>query len=462
MPDILNDADDLARLDRAHAIHPFHHFGAAPAEPLILTRGEGVHLWDTRGRRYLDAVAGLWCTNIGLGRAEMAEVIARQAERLAFSATFVTMNNDPAVRLAARVAELSPAGLGHVHLTTGGSTAIDTAYRLVGFAQACLGHPDKRHVIARKHSYHGSTYAAMSLGLRTGDQPPEFAYERQVIHHVGAPYQYRPPEGVTAEGLTAHLVAEFEAKILEIGPEKVGGFFAEPIQASGGILVPPDDYLPAMKAVCEKYGVLFVADEVVTAWGRLGHWFASESVFGVVPDMICTAKGLSSAYQPIGAVVLSDRLYQAMAAKDRWMTSGFTYAGHPVACAAALKNIEIIEREGLLENASMVGAHFGRRLAELSHLPLVGDVRGRGLMWCVETVADKATKAPLPEAAGVSTRIAEACARREVLVRPLGPLVILSPALILTEAQADQIAGVLGEAVAEVADALTRDGYEVG
>jgi putrescine aminotransferase len=456
----LNDADDLAAMDLAHAIHPFHHLGAAP-ERLILARGEGVHLWDVRGRRYLDAVAGLWCTNIGLGRREMAEAIARQAERLAFSATFVTMNNDVAVRLAGRVAELAPGDLKHVHFTTGGSTAIDSAFRMVAFAQTCLGHPKKRHVIARRHSYHGSTFAAMSLGMRTGDQPPEFVYERRLVHHVGAPYQYRPPPGVTAETLTDHLVAEFEATIDRIGADKVGGFFAEPIQASGGILVPPDDYLRRMKAVCERHGILFIADEVVTAWGRLGHWFASLDEFGVQPDMICTAKGLTSAYQPLGALLVSDRLFRALESEDRWLTNGFTYSGHPVACAAALTNIEIIEREGLRENAARVGKRLGQRLAELAALPLVGDVRGRGLMWCVECVADKATRTALPDAANVAGRIASACAAREVIVRPLGPLVILSPALILTEAQADHIAGVLGEAIREVADGLVRDGYKV-
>lgn len=461
MHDIPNDADELVRLDHAHAIHPFHHLSARNPDPVIVTRGEGAYLWDSRGRKYLDAVAGLWCTNIGLGRAEMVEAIARQTERLAFASTFVSANNDPSIRLSARIAELAPAGLTHVQLTTGGSTAIDTAFRLIPFAQACLGFPEKRHIIARRHSYHGSTYAAMSIGLRAGDQPPQFHYERGFVHHVEAPYLYRPPEGATAETLTVFLAAELDAKIREIGPEKVGGFFAEPIQASGGILVPPDDYLRAMKAVCERHGVLFVADEVVTAWGRLGHWFASDGVYGVVPDILCTAKGLSSGYLPIGAMLVSDRIWQAMEAEDRWFTNGFTYSGHPVASAAALKNIEIIEREGLLENAATVGAFLGRRLHDLDGLPLVGDVRGRGLMWCVEAVADRAAKRPLPEAANVSARIARACAAQEVLVRPLGPLAILSPALILTEAQADQIAGALEVAVRQVADELVRDGYEV-
>ncbi|MCR8726346.1 aminotransferase class III-fold pyridoxal phosphate-dependent enzyme [Frigidibacter sp. ROC022] len=464
MHTILNTTDELVGLDQAHVLHPFHHLGQDrqhPEPPLILIRGEGARVWDSRGRDYFDAVGGLWCTNIGLGRREMARVIAEQAEKLAFASTFGAMNNEPSIRLAARVAELAPGDLNQVHFTTGGSTATDTAFRMVAYAQSCMGFPEKRHVISRSHSYHGGTYAAMSLGRRRGDQPAEFAYESETIHHVSAPYQYRPPEGVAPEALTDHLVAEFEETIARIGPGKVGGFFAEPIQASGGILVPPPDYFPRMAEVCRRHGILFVADEVVTAWGRVGHWFASDGLYGVTPDIICTAKGLSSAYQPIGAVIFSDRIMAAMQSGERWFTSGFTYAGHPVACAAALKNIEILEDEGLLANAARVGAHLGRRLAELRQLPLVGDTRGEGLMWCLEAVADKASRRPLPDAAQVSIRISKATEARGLLVRPLGPLVILSPALILTLDEADFIVDTLAEVIPLVADTLVHDGYEV-
>ncbi len=425
---------------------------------MVIERGEGCLLWDSSGREYLDAVGGLWCTNIGLGRREMAEAIAAQAEKLAFSNTFVDVTNDPAARLVAKLAELAPGDLNRVHLTTGGSTALDSAFRMVAYYQTCAGRPEKTHVIARDNSYHGSTFAAISLGKRAGDKVPEFRYLSEGISHVSSPYEYRwDGEGDFVE----HLVAEFEAEIARIGPEKVGAFFAEPIQASGGVIVPPDGYLRGMWEVCQRHDILFIADEVVTGFGRIGHWFASESEFGVVPDMICCAKGLSSGYQPIGALIFSDRIWEAMQG-DRWYASGFTYSGHPVACAAALKNIEIIEREGLLAHAAQVGAYFEERLGALRDLPLVGDVRGRKLMMCIESVADKETKELLPDEINVGKRIDRAAEARGLMVRPMGHLNVMSPPLVITAEQVDFVADTLREAIVEVTDELVRDGVRIG
>jgi len=445
---------DLAALDAAHNLHPWNQMQGAP-ERRVIVKGDGLLLWDDQGNRYLDAVGGLWCTQIGLGRSEMAQTIADQAQRLAFSSTFVDMSNGPAARLVAKLAELAPGDLNRVHLTTGGSTALDSAFRMVVYAQTAMGRPDKTHVIARQHSYHGSTFAAMSLGMRDGDRAPEFRYLSDGISHVHAPHQYRPPEGCEGD-LTDWLVAEFEAEIDRIGPDRVGAFFAEPIQASGGVLVPPDDYLARMKQVCDRHDILLVADEVVTAFGRLGHWFASEDVYGVIPDIICCAKGLSSGYQPIGALIFSDQIWDAMASEDRWYTSGFTYSGHPVACAAALKNIEIIEREGLLENALKMGALFQDALAPLADLPLVGDVRGKALIGCVEFVANKATKALLPDAVDIGHLIADAAEARGLMVRPIGHLNVMSPALTIDELQISFIAETLENVIKTVADDLTR------
>lgn len=458
-----NDAaKDLWEMDRAHALHPWTHFDSFREEgALVITRGEGCRLWDANGGAYLDAVGGLWCTNIGLGRREMAEAIGAQAERLAFSNTFTDMTNDPSARLAARLAELAPGDLNHVHFTTGGSTAIDSAYRMVQFYQSCMGRPEKTHVIARDHSYHGSTYAAMSIGKRPGDHVPEFRYKTDDIHHLSVPNPYRAPDGMDAAAFCDWLVAEFEAKIAEIGPERVGAFFAEPIQASGGVIVPPEGYLRRMWQVCRRHDILFVADEVVTAWGRIGHWFASRDAFGVQPDIICTAKGLSSGYVPIGAMIYSDRIQQAMEG-DRWYTSGFTYSGHPVACAAALKNIEIMERENLVAHASEIGDYFMERLSGLETLPLVGEVRGAKLMVCVENVADKATKRLLPDEIDIGRRIADSCEAMGLLVRPMGHLNVMSPPLVITRDEVDFVAETLGRAIRQVADDLVRDGVEIG
>ncbi|MGR3436794.1 MAG: aminotransferase class III-fold pyridoxal phosphate-dependent enzyme [Shimia sp.] len=446
---------DLAALDAAHALHPWQNV-TDPTPPLVMAQGEGCHLWDVRGRRYLDAVGGLWCTNIGLGRREMVQAIADQAERLAFSSTFGDLTNDPAAALAARLAALAPGGLSRVHFTTGGSTAIDTAYRLALFTQRARGHADRTHVIAREHSYHGSTYASMSLGLRDGDRLPEFTYETRTIHHVSAPYVYR--EGATTEG----LVAEFEAKIAEIGAHRVAAFVAEPIQASGGVLIPPEGYLQAIWEVCRRHGILFVADEVVTAFGRIGHMFASHDRYGITPDILCVAKGLSSGYQPIGAVLLHDAVWETLTAEERYFPNGFTYGGHPVACAAALANIDILEREGLCARAREMGAVLQDGLGTLRDLPLVGDVRGEGLIACIENVADKATKALLPVEIDVGKRISDAAEAMGLLVRPIGHLNVMSPPLVITEAEVGFVVETLDRAIRQVADALVRDGVRIG
>lgn len=453
---------DIAALDKAHSLHPWTHFESFVRDgPLVIERGSGCSLWDSDGREYLDAVGGLWCTNIGLGRREMAETIAAQAEKLAFSNTFVDMTNGPAALLSAKLAELAPGDLNHVHLTTGGSTAIDSAYRMVAYYQRCEGRPHKTQVIARNDSYHGSTFATISIGKRAGDKMPEFEYMSAGIHHVNAPDCYRAIGERSIDAFCDDLVAEFEAKIEQLGPDNIGGFFAEPIQASGGVIVPPQNYLKRMAEVCRKHDILFIADEVVTGFGRLGHWFASWDEFGAQPDIICCAKGLSSGYQPIGAMIFSDRIWEAMQG-DRWYASGFTYAGHPVACAAALKNIEIIEREGLLAQATTVGQYFEDRLGQLENLPMVGDVRGRKLMLCVENVADKVTKELLPDALNVGKLISDAAEARGLMVRPMGHLNVMSPPLVITQSQVDFVAEILELAIRQVTDQLVRDGIRIG
>jgi adenosylmethionine-8-amino-7-oxononanoate aminotransferase len=454
----------LWEMDRAHNLHPWTNFGPFEDQgALVISRGEGAWLWDANGGKYFDAVGGLWCTNIGLGRREMADAIADQVMKLAFSNTFVDMTNDPAALLAAKLAALAPGDLNRVQFTTGGSTAIDTAARMVQYYQHCMGRPEKMHLVARNHSYHGSTYLSQSIGKRPGDRVEQFRYKEDGIHHLSVPNPYRRPEGMTEAAFCDHLVAEFEALIARVGADRIGGFFAEPIQASGGVIVPPEGYLKRMWEVCRRHDILFVADEVVTAFGRLGHWFASWDEFGVQPDIICTAKGLSSGYVPIGAMIFSDRIWEAMAADgERWFTSGFTYSGHPVACAAALKNIEIMEREDLPGNAARVGALFEARMKELSSLPIVGDVRGRKLMVCVENVADKATKALLPDELDVGKRIADASEAMGLMVRPIGHLNVMSPPLIITEDDVDFVGRTLEKAIMQVADRLVKEGVRIG
>jgi len=451
-------------LDRAHVLHPWANFGPFEKQgSLVITRGQGAQLWDAEGRQYLDAVGGMWCTNIGLGRREMAQTIADQVEKLAFSNTFVDMTNDPSAQLAGKLAELAPGDLNRVHFTTGGSTAVDTAVRVVSYYHHARGNPDKTDIVARENSYHGSTYLTQSVGKRNGDRIDEFRYKTDGIHHLSCPNPYRRPDWQSEAQFCDDLIAEFEALIARVGADRIGGFIAEPIQASGGIIIPPEDYLRRMWQLCQQHDILFIADEVVTAFGRIGHWFASLSEFGVQPDLITCAKGLTSGYLPLGALILSDRIWAAMAeGGQRWFTTGLTYSGHPVSCAAGLKNIEILQREDLLANAAKVGAYFQTRMNALESLPLVGNVRGKGLMLCVENVADKARKTLLPDAVNESKRISDVAEQLGLIVRPIGHLNVMSPPLIITEADVDFIADTLHQAIRRVSDDLTREGIKLG
>ena len=456
-------ADAVTECDGRHSLHAFAHFASLEQEgPFVVGEGSGCEVRDAEGQTYLDAVGGLWCTNIGLGRDEMAGAIADQVRKLAYSPIFGDMTHAPAAVLARKLAELAPGDLNRVHFVTGGSTANDSAFRLVQFYQTCKGCPEKVHIIARNGSYHGSTYATMSVGSRVANRSPMFRYIEDTVHHVSAPYLYRAPQDMDEADYCDFLVKEFNDKIQEIGPDKVGGFFAEPVMGTAGALVPPAGYLKRIREVCRRHDILFVSDEVVTAFGRLGHWFASESEFGIVPDIISSAKGLSSGYLPIGAMIYSDRIHDAITSEASTGTfpHGFTYGGHPVCCAAALKNIEIMEREELMAKARDAGIYFGSKLEELADLPLVGEVRGLGLMRCIEFVMDKESKKLFPEDIRIGKRISKAAQESGLLVRPLDHLNIMSPPIIISREQMDSVVDNLRSALQSVHRNLLDEGWE--
>lgn len=439
--------------DQDHFLHPWTVFDTFKSEgSLVISRGEGAYVYDADDKQYLDGVGGLWCTNIGLGRDEMATHIAEQVSRLAYSNAFVDMTNPPAAALAAKLAELSPPSLNHVVFTASGSAAVDTAYRLIQFYQNCRGKPAKKHIISRDHAYHGSTFIAASI-CGTHDRVEEFDYVTDTIHHVSTPNYYRAQPGMTESEFLTSLLAEFEAKINEVGADNVAAFFAEPVLGSGGVVVPPRGYHQGTWALCRKYDILYVSDEVVTAFGRLGHWFASKDVFDIEPDIIITAKGLTSGYLPLGAALFSDAIYEVISRGEegRCFAQGFTYSGHPVCCAAALKNIEIMERENLLEHVRDTSPYFRKQLETLYDSRIVGDVRGSHFMMCVENVMDKHTKERFPDSVNIGKRISNACEDKGLLVRPVGNLNILSPPLILGREQIDFIVKTLREAQNEVA-----------
>jgi adenosylmethionine-8-amino-7-oxononanoate aminotransferase len=455
------NAQELWQQDHDHFLHPYTHFDSFRKDgSLVLVEGEGCYVTDANGRRYFDGIGGMWCVNAGYGRKEIAETMAEQALQLCYTTTFVDVTNAPAARLAAKLAELAPGSLNRVAFSTSGSCAVDTAIRLAHYYQSRRGEPSRRYVISRKNSYHGSTYLGMTVGLRDGDQSEHFKYVPDLVHHLSAPYPYRRPEGMSLEAFSDVLVDEFAAKIKELGPENIACFIAEPAQASGGVCIPPPNYLPRMRELCTKHDILFIADEIVTAFGRLGHMFASQDEYGVVPDMILCAKGLTSGYIPLAATIYSEEVHEVISAPnpDAWFTHGFTYSGHPVSCAVALKNIEIIEREDLCGNAARVGDYLEKRLGELRDLPIVGDVRGRRLMMCVEYVKDKATREKLPDSCNISRRISQACEDKGLLVRPLGHLDVLSPPLTMTMAEVDFVTETLRGAILKSTEELKAEG----
>lgn len=459
------NTQDLWRKDRDHSIHPWTDFSRFKEEgSLIIGGSEGAYVEDTDGKRYIDAIAGLWCVNIGYGREEMGEAMAEQAKQICYYCTFTHIATPPAATLAGKLAELAPEPLNHVFFGTGGSMANETAIRTIQFYFNRLGKKNKKHIISRLDAYHGSTYLMMSI---TGvlDDHVGFDVIKDFIHHIPAPNVYRRPSGVSVEEFCDHKVADLENKILELGPENVACFIAEPIMGAGGVIVPPPGYHKRTWEICKKYEVLYISDEVVTAFGRLGEMFASEAVFNVTPDVLVCAKGISSGYAPLGATLFSDEIYEVISVPQAHGASfyhGFTYSGHPVSCAAGNKNIEIMEREDICAHVREVGPYLEQQLAKLLDLPIVGDVRGKNFMMCIENVANKETKVLFPAEVQIGERIAKHCQRRGLIIRPIGHLNIISPPLILTKEQIDTMFGILRESITATMDDLSREGLWKG
>ena len=456
------DTQDIWQKDKDHFIHPWTDFSTFQEQgSMVVAESEGAYIFDSDGKRYLDGIGGLWCVNVGYGRAEIGQAMAEQATKMTYYSSFGHHTTVPVAELSAKLASLAPGPLNHVLYGSGGSMANDTTVRLVHFYFNQLGMPDKKMIITRENGYHGSTYLAMSM---TGIDYDHIGFDvigEPLIQRVSGPDLYRRPEGTTPEEYTDLLLAEFRAKVESLGPQNVAAFFAEPIMGAGGVLVPPPGYLKGMRDLCTEFQVLFVADEVVTAFGRLGHFFASEDVFGIVPDIINSAKGLTSAYAPLSATLISDGIYDVISvpqAEGSVFAHGFTYSGHPVCCAAALANIEIIEREDICGHVRRVGPYFSERLASLSDLGIVGDVRGSHFMQCVENVADKETKELFDPSVHVGDRVAGACEKRGLIVRPIAHLNVLSPPLVLTVEQIDWMVDVLRDGIIEVQADLIAEG----
>ena len=450
------NASDLWRADLDHCMHPWTDFSDWTRNgSTIMVRGDGAYVWNAEGERFIDGMGGLWFANVGFGRRELIDAASRQLELLPQYSYFTDTGNAPATELARKLAALAPGDLNHVFYSTGGSEANDTAARLAHFYFTSVGSPSKHLIISRRNAYHGSTYLAAALSGKAADKTG-FRFPEGLVHHVSEANCYRMPPGIDSEGAYCdHLVDEFERKIDELGAERVACFFAEPIMGAGGVLVAPDGYHRRMKEVCEAHEILYVSDEVVTAFGRLGHFFASADRFEVVPDMIVTAKGITSGYMPLGATLVSDRIHDAIAGRrdGALLTHGFTYSGHAASCAVALANIDVMEREDLCGHVRNAGPYFEERLKTLASLPIVGDVRGSHFMLCVEVVRDRGTREPFPGELQVGKAIARNAQSRGLIVRPIGDLCVLSPALILSRREIEEIVTILGDAI----EATIRD-----
>jgi adenosylmethionine-8-amino-7-oxononanoate aminotransferase len=446
-------AHQIREQDRAHVIHPFSSLATNKEEGCtVMTGSEGVHVYDAEGNRFYDGIGGLWCVNAGYGREEIIDAIAQQLRELPFYSAFNNLTNRPAAVLSEKLAELAPGDLNHVFFGTGGSIANDTAVRMVHHHNNLIGKPYRKKILSRQLAYHGSTHLAIALTgpvYQTG-----WDGATDLVHYLSAPYAYRRPEGMSEEEFLESLIKEMEDAILQLGPENVAAFIAEPIMGAGGVIVPPTGYHKRTWEVCRKYGIFYISDEVVTGFGRLGHMFSSLEVFGVQPDIITAAKGISSGYQPLSATLVSDEIFETLAKPDSAFYHGFTYSCHPAACAAGLKNIEILEREGICEQVRETGPYFEKTLKELESLDIVGEVRGSHFMMCIENVADKATKELFPAEVDIGKRIAQHCQSRGLIVRPLGHLNILSPPLILSKSQIDEIGDILERSIKAVMNDL--------
>lgn len=433
-------SNSLIELDRAHLVHPVSSYRSHEASGVrVLKSGKGATVTDASGHTLLDGFAGLWCVNVGYGQDSIVEAATKQLRELPYATGYFGLGSEPAIRLAAELADRAPGDLNHVYFTLGGSDAIDSTIRFVRYYYHAKGTPQKDQFISVEYGYHGSSTAGSGLtalpAFHAGFGVP---YDWQ--HKIPSHYAYRNPVGTDPQAIIDASVAALRAKIEELGAERVAAFYVEPIQGSGGVLVPPNGWLKAMHALCKQYDVLFIADEVITGFGRTGPLFAC-SEDDVVPDFITTAKGLTSGYVPMGAVFMSEHVYNTIAdgAGKSAVGHGYTYSAHPVSAAVGLECLRLYEN-GLLENGRKAGKRLMAGLQSLADHPLVGDVRGRGMLAAIELVVDKENKTPLPAAADPARRIFDRAWDNGLVIRAFANGVLgYAPPLCCTDGDIDAI-----------------------
>jgi putrescine aminotransferase len=439
-----HDTKAIQAADSAHFIHPFtDHGDLATRGSRVITRADNIYVWDSEGHKILDGMSGLWCVNAGYGRKELADAAYQQMMTLPFYNSFFNTTNVPAVQLATKLAALAPKVGGrsfeHVFFSSSGSESNDTNVRMVRRYWDLLGQPQRKVIIGRLNGYHGSTMAGASLGGMSG-MHAQGDLPIADITHIGQPYFFEnalPGESQDAFGLRA--AGWLETKILELGADKVAAFIAEPVQGAGGVIIPPATYWPEIQRIADKHGILLIVDEVICAFGRLGHWFAYEK-FGIRPDLVTFAKGVTSGYIPLGGVMVGDRVAKVLIEQGGEFNHGYTYSGHPVACAVALANIELMERENLVGRVrDDTGPYLAERFAELNDHPLVGVAETCGFVAGLVLVKDKATQATFDPDLGVGMMCRAHCFKNGLIMRAVGDRMIIAPPLVMTRVQIDEM-----------------------
>jgi putrescine---pyruvate transaminase len=446
-------------LDAAHYIHPFtDHAALGKKGTRVITRAEGVYLYESGGRRILDGMSGLWCVNLGYGRRELADAAYKQLLELPYYNSFFQVAHPPAIELARLLAEVTPAQFKHVFFTGSGSEANDTVVRTVRHYWNVLGHPQRTVIISRRNAYHGSTMAGASLG---GMKPMHEQGGLPIpgVVHIGQPYWFGEGGDLSPEEFGLQAARELEQKILEIGADKVAAFIGEPIQGAGGVIIPPATYWPEIQRIVDKYGILLIADEVICGFGRTGRWFGSE-YFGIRPDLMPIAKGLSSGYLPIGGVMVGDRVAEVMTGKGGEFHHGFTYSGHPVACAVACAAINILRDERIVERVrDDVGPYLQRRWhEEMGVHDLVGEARMVGLIGALELVKDKSRRESFPEPGEVGLLCRDLCIANGLVMRAVRDTMIIAPPLVITREQIDELIDKARRALDQTLAELQRQG----
>ncbi|MBW6421320.1 aspartate aminotransferase family protein [Rhizobium sp. XQZ8] len=447
---------NLAAIDAAHHLHPFSDMKQLNAKGTrIIERAEGVFIYDSTGKKYLDAFAGLWCVNVGYGRQSIADAAYRQMQELPYYNAFFGTTTPPATLLAQKIASHAGPKLSRVFFTNSGSEATDTWFRMARVYWKALGKPEKTQVIARKNGYHGSTVAGASLGgMKLMHEQGNLPIEG--VHHINQPYWYAEGGDLSPAEFGLKAARELEAKIDELGEDRVAAFVAEPIQGAGGVIVPPDTYWPEIARICKARNILLVVDEVICGFGRLGQWFGHQH-YGVEPDLAPIAKGLSSGYLPIGGVLVSDRVADVMINEVGDFFHGFTYSGHPVAAAAALENLRIIEEEGLVERVrDDIGPYFAAAWKSLEDHDVVGQAESVGLMGGLQLAADKATRRRYEKPDDIGSAVRNHCVENGLIMRATGDRMLASPALTISRSEVDEVIDKLRKALDHLRDTAAK------